>query len=295
MQIFRAPSRWLQVAHATVRCMGVQGSMSKVVVATTLREDGRTPVRVAADVAERLGAELTVLGSMPELEAGSIVSPGDPALARVNAWVESALPPGIKRPLVAARGGLPGVEIPRFAESIGAELIVVGKCASSDGPDALADAVLRRSRMPCLVLPCHWVRLDPLLVALDGSERGFQVHLAASRIARRLRVAVAVVTVDAPERESVASGPSTRSLRLLARVQATSVGAGAATLAPASEPVHVRRGDVVREVLAEVLDAGAGLLAVGWRWGGPSDCIPFGSIGRRLALGAACGVLAIPL
>jgi nucleotide-binding universal stress UspA family protein len=268
--------------------------MTKVVVATTLVKECRTPVRVAADLAGRIGGTLTVLGSVPELEAGTSAWRDHPALRQVQEWVAEALPPGTPAPRVAARGGLPGIEIPRFADEVEADVLVVGKCESS-GAGALADTVLRRSRRPCLVLPCGWDRLTPVLVALDGSERGFQVHQAASELARRMDTTVHAVTVDAPEREPHGAGPSARSLRLLARLHGQAAEAGSAARQLATAPVHVRAGDVVREVLAEVLEVGAGMLAVGWRWGGPSDRIPVGSIGRRLALEAPCGVLAIPL
>jgi nucleotide-binding universal stress UspA family protein len=269
--------------------------MTKVVVATTLVDDCRTPVRTAVELAARLGGELTVVGSVPELAPGSGAWPGHPALEQVEAWVSSLLPANATAPRVAARGGLPGVEIPRFAEEMNADLLVIGK-GDPTGAGDLADTVLRRSRKPCLVLPCNWEKLSPILVALDGSERGFQVHQSACELAERMRVPVRSVTVEPLARDGQDAGPSARSLRLLARVQALAGGGnGTAALKLASPPLHVRAGDVVKEVLAEVAEVGAGILAVGWRWGGPSDRIPTGSVGRRLALEAPCGVLAIPL
>jgi nucleotide-binding universal stress UspA family protein len=269
--------------------------MTKVVVATTLDDACRVPVSTAIELAARLGGELTVLGSVPELAPGAAAWPGQPALELVEAWVADMLPAGATAPRVAARGGLPGVEIPRFAEEVNADLLVIGR-GDLTGAGDLADTVLRRSRKPCLVLPCHWQKLLPILVALDGSERGFQVHQAACELAERMRVPVRSVTVDPLDRDGQAAGPSARSLRLLARVQALAGGGhGSTALKLASPPLHIRAGDVVREVLAEVAEVGAGILAVGWRWGGPSDRIPTGSVGRRLALEAPCGVLAIPL
>jgi nucleotide-binding universal stress UspA family protein len=269
--------------------------MTRIVVATTLKDDCRTPVRTAVELAARLGGELTVLGSVPGLVPGAAAWPGHPALEQVQAWVSEVLPADAVAPRVAARGGLPGIEIPRFADEVNADLLVVGKCDAS-GAGTLADAVLRRSRKPCLVLPCDWAQLSPIVVALDGSERGFQVHQAAREMADRMQAPVQTVTVEAPERDGATAGPSGRSLRLLSRVQALAPrnnGAAAFKLAPPA--LHIRAGDVVREVLAEVAELGAGMLAVGWRWGGPSDRIPAGSVGRRLALEAPCGVLAIPL
>jgi len=269
--------------------------MTRIVVATTLMDDCRLPLRTAAELATRLGGELTVLGFVPELVPGGAAWPSHPALKQVQAWVTSALPGNSPMPRVAARGGLPGVEMPRFAEEVNADLLVVGRCEVG-GVGTLADAVLRRSRKPCLVLPCQWERLDPIVVALDGSERGFQVHEAASEIAGRMQVPIQTVTVEPAERDAAVAGPSGRSLRLLTRVQALAGrNHGAAALRLAPPTLHIRAGDVVRELLAEVAEVGAGMLAVGWRWGGPSDRIPSGSVGRRLALEAPCGVLAVPL
>jgi nucleotide-binding universal stress UspA family protein len=269
--------------------------MTKVVVATMLTDDCRTPVSTAAELAARLGGELTVLGSVPDLHPGADAWPGHPALEHVESWVSGVLTDGAPARRVAARGGLPGVEIPRFAEEVNADLLVIGRREVS-GVGDLADTVLRRIRRPCLVLPCHWEKLSPILVALDGTERGFQVHQAACEFAERMRAPVRSVAVEAPERDGQAAGPSARSLRLLARVQALAGGGnGSAAVKLAAPPLHIRAGDVVKEVLAEVAEVGAGILAVGWRWGGPSDRIPAGSVGRRLALEAPCGVLAIPL
>jgi nucleotide-binding universal stress UspA family protein len=269
--------------------------MTMVVAATTLETECRTPVRTAVELAARLGGELTVLGTVPELEPGTVAWPGHPALERVQAWVSDVLPADASAPRVAACGGLPGVEIPRFAEEVNADLLVVGKCGAS-GAGTLADAVLRRSRRPCLVLPCDWDKLEPILVALDGSERGLQVHEVAGQLAERMNAPMRTITVEALDRSGAAVGPSARSLRLLSRVQALAPrNLGAAAVRIAAPAMHIRAGDVVREVLAEVAEVGAGMLAVGWRWGGPSDRIPSGSVGRRLALEAPCGVLAIPL
>jgi nucleotide-binding universal stress UspA family protein len=148
------------------------------------------------------------------------------------------------------------------------------------------------------VVPCGWTRVEPVLVALDGSERGFQVHQAACELAERIGAGVYAVTVEPEDGAGRAAGVhNARSVRLQARVQACAAAApGAAALSLHGAPsLHVRSGDIVTQVMAEVRELDAGILAVGWRWGGPSDRIPVGSVGRRLAHDAPCAVLAVPL
>lgn len=78
--------------------------------------------------------------------------------------------------LVPAGGQLAGIEIPRFAERVGAGLIVLPRLKL--GGDPLADAVTRRSHVPCLTVPSEHEDLGRWLIALDGSPR-CQAALAA--------------------------------------------------------------------------------------------------------------------
>ncbi|HEX5632465.1 MAG TPA: universal stress protein, partial [Gemmatimonadales bacterium] len=217
--------------------------MPKMVVATTMTRECESVLRVASGLAERLGSELSVIGSVAELAPGVSARAGHPVLAAVQQWVRDALPAGARIPRVAARGGLPAVEIPRFAEEVNADLLVVGR--GRDEGAALADAVLRRSRRPVLVVPCGWTRIEPVLVALDGSERGFQVHQAACELAERIDATVHAVTVEPEDVAGRSAGMhNARSLRLLARVQSCAAAApGAAALSLHGAPtLHVRTG-----------------------------------------------------
>jgi nucleotide-binding universal stress UspA family protein len=271
--------------------------MPKMIIATSMEQECRGVLAVAVDLAERLGSAATVVGPLAELAPGVSARAGHPALESLEHWVRGALPSRAAMPRVVARGGLPAVEIARYADEAEADLVVVGRGTGADG-GALADAVVRRSRRPCLVLPCGWTRVAPVLVALDGTDRGFQVHQAACEFAERIRAPLVAVTVEPEEAGVRAAGmPSARSLRVQARVQAfASASPGGAALAVhAAPPVHVRTGDTVSQVVAEALELEAGILAVGWRWGGPSDRIPAGSVGRRLAHEAPCAVLTVPL
>jgi nucleotide-binding universal stress UspA family protein len=57
----------------------------------------------------------------------------------------------------------------------------------------------------------------------------------------------------------------------------------------------VRRGDVVKGVLAELQETGSDVLVIGYHRGGPPGVLEAGSIARRLAHVAPCAVLTVPL
>lgn len=71
---------------------------------------------------------------------------------------------------VALGTGVAGIEIPRFAERVQADLLVLPRMTLAG--EQLADAVTRRSRVPCLMVSPGQEDLDRWLVALDGSPRG---------------------------------------------------------------------------------------------------------------------------
>jgi nucleotide-binding universal stress UspA family protein len=269
--------------------------MSHIVVAVTLADDCLGSMGVACGFADRLGARVTAVCCVPELAPGSTAPLGHPAHRRVSEWIRRALPAGLAMPRVLVRGGIPAIELARIADESQADLLVIGRCGPPEA-GSLVDAVLRRSRRPCLVLPGCGGDLTPMLAALDGTERGLQVHERALALADRLAVPLAEVTVQPLAYGGATAPPSERASRLLSRVRTPArhaeVGLSVALQSP---PLHVRTGDPVAEVLAEVSERGIGMLVVGWRWGGPSDRVPVGSVGRRLALEAPCAVLTVPI
>jgi nucleotide-binding universal stress UspA family protein len=161
-----------------------------------------------------------------------------------------------------------------------------------------ADAVLRRSRVPCLFVQPGSSPIGQLLVALDGSERGMSVLTAARGFAEAAGAAIRVVTVedvDAPHPQVLASNvPLTRSGRLQREVDP--IGAHATrSRGPANTGVSVRQGLVVPEILAEVAASGPDVLVFGYHRGGAPGIIEGSSTGRQLAHTAPVSVLAIPL
>jgi hypothetical protein len=70
---------------------------------------------------------------------------------------------------LAPVSGMAGIEIPRFAERVEADLVVLPRICFAG--ELLADAVTRRSWIPTLSVGSGFEDLDHWLVALDGSPR----------------------------------------------------------------------------------------------------------------------------
>jgi nucleotide-binding universal stress UspA family protein len=198
---------------------------------------------------------------------------------------------------VAITYGIPGVEICRFADDEGADLLVLGRKLRTPATRILlgdtADSVARRSRVPCLFVAAEARPIRRILVAMDGTDRGMRVLTAACRFATAIGAQLRIVTVErAPAGEPVHLGrevPLGLTTRLQRAVQATLGSAAAET------KVDVRRGVIVSEVLAAVKDHEAEALVIGYHRGGPPGPVEAGSTARRLAHTAPCAVLSVPL
>jgi nucleotide-binding universal stress UspA family protein len=280
-----------------------------IVAASDESDAGRQAVRTALDLASRTAARVTVVrveAKSPALvgvAAGSDsldAEQNDPALERLRRWLEADV---LQREETAGVGlgiavGIPGIEICRSAERLGADLLVLGRKPHSRRARLLlgdtADAVARRSRFPCLFVPPQPGELRNLLVALDGSERGMSVLHRACSFAHDVRAGLQVITVERGSPDEpwhlAASLPVARSSALQARVLAVSRREGIPDLA-----VTIRRGDIGEAVLAEIGETGSDLLVIGYHRGGPPGILEAGSTARRLAHAAPCAVLTIPL
>jgi nucleotide-binding universal stress UspA family protein len=277
--------------------------LTHIVAATDESDAGRQAVRTALELAASAGARVTVVravhvgrtvlagvpGAVPDdAEAGA------PALERLQRWVEADLP-GLHNPPeinYAVAFGLPGVEIARFGEQEHADLIVLGRKPRSRMTRLLlgdtADAVARRSRLPCLFVPVGGRLPRRVLVAVDGSERGMAVLRAADGFARGIGAELSVLTVEParPEEPAILASttPATRSTRLQEQVRGA-VG----------RDLEVRRGEPAEQILEAVEQLGPDVLVIGSHRGGPAGVIEAGSTARRLAHTAPCAVLTVPL
>jgi nucleotide-binding universal stress UspA family protein len=261
-----------------------------VVAATDESDAGRQAVRTAGAVAARTGARVTVMRAVappPSVEVG-------PSIERLKRWVgaDLSVPGPVPAISFAVTYGLPGVEIGRFAEREGADLLVLGRKPRSLKARLVvgdtADAVARRSLVPCLFVPFAGSLPRKLLAAIDGSKRGMVVLTTAQDVARQIGANLHVVTVEpvhSGEPAHLAGAvPTARSARLGARVRFVE-----------GRDLDVRRGDIVEQILAAVRVCRPDVLVIGCHRGGPPGIIDAGSTARRLAHTAPCAVLTIPL
>lgn len=267
-----------------------------------------TGVPRAAGVPQAAGApSLAVAGE--NQSPGSADDSGG-ALRRLEEWLEpelSRLPAGLR----VERGvafGAPSIEISRFAEDHSADLLVLGRKQRSQLGRLMlgdtADAVARRSRIPCLFVSGPASSLSRILVALDGTPRGMVVLQSAIALAEQTGGRLRVVSVEParpgePE-DLAATLPPMASERLRDEVHAHLVGHPLERIGwpgdgIGSDILVRRRGDVVEQILRAAAVGNADILAFGIHRGGPPGIIEAGSTARRLAHAAPCAVLTIPL
>jgi nucleotide-binding universal stress UspA family protein len=242
---------------------------------------GLHALAVAGDLCQAAQLRLSVVTVLPVGPEDAVQL--DPAIAAL-------------RPIVAH--GIPGIEIVRVSEEVGADLLVLGrKLYDFDaGPrlGATADQVARRSRIPCLFVPEQQQRFAHHLVALDGTERGFAVFEAAREFLQLAGGDVEVVTVE-PQEASVGTGahevPRARTLRVAGTLDRMARENGLRHY-----PFQVLRGEPVRLLQGELKHPASDLLVVGSRRGGPSGPPPESSgTGRVLLYSVSCAVLTVPI
>jgi nucleotide-binding universal stress UspA family protein len=281
--------------------------MHRIVVAVDESDAGRWAVRATLGLAAKAGVEVTALRTVglpsgPSFEGAVAVAverPTQVELERLGRWLAPELGSAGNGPAVALaiNTGVPSIEICRYAELAGADLVVLGRKQRSAKTRLLigdtGDAVARRSGIPCLFVPPGAPPMRRILVALDGTDRGLSVLLTAHRLAAATGAELRTVTVEPPKPGETAAAaaalPLARSALLQQRLREI-LGTD-----HTGARLEVRRGPVVEQVLAAVADLEADTLAVGYHRGGPAGFIEAGSTGRRLLHVAPGAVLTIPL
>lgn len=276
--------------------------LSRVVVATDASDAGRAAIQAGRAVAAASGARLTIMTAALKSAAAIAAGSGswDQGIESVEALARhlravlgaDAIPPDIELDVAT---GLPGIEVPRYAEANGASLIVLGRKPRSHAARLVmgdtADAVARRSRVPCLIVPPGKIRLERILVALDGTVRGDIVFDTACALARALGASLGVVTIgpqhDGEPETLAAEVPGARAERIARTARELGERCGL------SVEVIVRRGEPVTEIMAA--SAGWDLLVVGYHRGGPPGIIEGGSVARRLAHLVPGALMTVPL
>jgi nucleotide-binding universal stress UspA family protein len=184
------------------------------------------------------------------------------------------------------------VEIGRIAERVHADLLVLGRNPRTQAMRLLlgdtADAVARRSRIPCLFVPPSGTGFDRLLVAMDGSPRGSAVLRFALAFAREVGADLRVLTVerhwpDEPA-ELAPALPATRGDAMQAELDRN-----------LAIEVEVRRGDAAEQILVAAHEGGEDMVVIGCHRGGPAGVIEAGSTARHVIHQAPCAVLTVPL
>jgi nucleotide-binding universal stress UspA family protein len=273
--------------------------LDRIVVAADESEAGRQGVRAALAWAEPLGAAVTLFHVLPRVPAAALSGGARhhgraaDSLAALESWVtaEVAERPGQRVPAIEAGYGLPGIEIPRDAEQAGAGLLVVGRKPRSMAQRLYegdtADAVARRSTVPCLFVRRPLRVPARMIVAVDGTDRGMRVLQVAGDITTRLGCRLSGVIVERlhPGEPPALAGavPTARTAALQRRLNGD------------VEPLLVRQGDPAPEILAAAHDLSADVIIIGYRRGGPPGLIEAGSVARYVAHHAPCAVLTVPL
>ena len=191
-----------------------------ILVATDDSEAGRQAVRTGLDLSARASARLTVLrvvtvkavplsGAVGICADAAVQEDGAAELERLHGWLEPELlaAPGA-RVEVAVAFGDPAAEICRFAGGREADLLILGRKRRSPAARLLlgdtADAVLRRSPVPCLFAQPGAPPITHLLVAVDRSPLAVRVFAACRDFAAAAGAVLQVTTVEeAPRGEIV--------------------------------------------------------------------------------------------
>lgn len=280
--------------------------MHTILAATDDSDEGRAAIVAAARLGLRSGAKVVVL---------TVAQTADEATR--NGRLFTGLREGTERLLdglalnprieYALEIGLPGIEITRTAETLDADLIVVGRKRRTSVQRLMvgdtADSVARRSRIPCLFVSSIDSGFTRLLVGLDGTERGTSVLPVAMEFAQDAGSRLRFVTVEpVMEHElDAAWDHAPRSRRLASTLEAISHRDDGRNLDWEALPgdsgpaLAIHRGRVVDEILKEIRHSQADVLAIGCHRGGPAGTLEAGSISRRLMHTCHCSVLTVPL
>jgi nucleotide-binding universal stress UspA family protein len=214
-------------------------------------------------------------------------------IERLRRWVESDLP-GLGGPQIgyAVAYGLPGIEIGRAAERTRADLLVIGRKPRTRAMRLLlgdtADAVARRSRVPCLFVTAGRWAPERVLVAADGSSRAGAVLQVATTFADQTGAALQAVTVErchAGEPLDLARAtPAAQTGRIQSQVTRM-----------LAVPLAIRHGEPADQIVAAAGELETDVLVVGCHRGGPAGVIEAGSTARQVIHRAPCSVLTVPL
>ncbi len=261
------------------------------------------PLCAALEVAGRADARVTVLGvtespwqllGRAAETAGAAMSSRGELVALAAARLRDRLLPLVPPPLgkrieIHAAIGLPAIEIARWSESDGTDLIVLGRDVPSrvapvDGTDTI-EGTVRRARVPCLLVPRGGTALRRILAAVDGGPETDDVIEAAQLFGRLFGGSVGALQVETPALAGVSATTGAHELSLPAGRRGR----------PAACETLVREGDPVTEIVRMVREEAIDLLVFGHHRGGPVGAHATSGVAPRLLQRAACAVLTVPI
>ncbi len=235
--------------------------LDHIVVATDASETSRHAYLTALNLAKRASAKVTVTRAIPgrRVPVGAYHDCYEDQRTGLVRWAD--VEPNAESPPVElhVEFGHPSIEIPRYAEAVEADLIVLGRKRRTQAArfreGDTADAVICRSRVPCLLVPPGSPPIERVLVATDATSGGGRILGEARDLARLIGAELRAVIVGSATRES----------------------------------------PLFEQVLTEVRDSRADMLVIGTHGGGQAGVPALGGVARHLAHAAPCAVLTIPL
>jgi nucleotide-binding universal stress UspA family protein len=250
-------------------------------------------LREAAVIGEAAGAELVALTVVEDpwrlVEPVEVegfrrmhgATPADVAEDRAQTAlkqvVEGTIGPG--RAKLAVRFGLAGVELARWAELDGADLLVLGRQPAGDlarrPAGRTVGGTLARSRVPCLIVPFGQRTWRRVLVALGTGP--------ATATIEEIATAFAALWNGVPQ--FVHAEPR----GLPAQFAAAHAEGGRPTLAAAT----LLHGDPVGEALKAAREQGTDTLVIGYHRG--ETVAEAGRVAPHLVERAPCAVLTVPV
>ncbi len=282
-----------------------------IVVAADDSDVSRIAVQWSLALADRGVHRLTVLRVVPVrtahpagghlcLRMGEAIR-GTEA-ADLQAWVEPlvrAAPSSLLLELAIVHG-VPGIEIARFAEGCGADLLVLGRKPRRAATRLLlgdtADSVARRSRIPCVFVPASARSVQQILAAVDGSERGEVVIDAAVALAQQTDAGIKFVIVEPKQPGEPAELALATPLARTEKIQRHLADRARRQERNGTRfQLVVQRGAPVPGVLDAIAATQSDLLVVGYRRGGPAAVIDAGSTARQLLHAASAVVVTVPI
>jgi nucleotide-binding universal stress UspA family protein len=220
-------------------------------------------------------------------------SPADLATSRATERLRKLVEPAaLPAPVSTYRTtfGVPGIEIPRIAEEEHADVVVLGRSATTgqrDPAQRVTEATLRRSRVPVLIAPASHRVYRRVLACVDDSPNAPTVLAAALAIAECFHAHPQALHVQPTSVPPATSGGRPQWLRRLERTE----GEGATTVATCE--TLVREGSPATEILAEATGADVDLIVIGYCRGMSLDDV--NGVAVRVLHRAPCAVLAVPI